>query len=279
MRGRRKIRQQHVRSAAAVLFLFLLDANASGVSAGAWPAATYYTVVARPDETLVALSRRYRVPAEAVARLNRLPAQSELKPGEVLRIPAGSSETRKAVLADALDPHAWNYAAPPRSFGTRTVETQNAVIAHPWKNSPRMSPSVNLPAGEAADRPLWFAWPVRGNVIARFGPAGDGERNDGINIAAEAGMPIRAAAAGTVTYAGDGLKDYGNLVLIAHLGGYVSAYAHAQRLLVSPGERVEMGEVIATAGETGGVDRPQLHFEIRAGVKPLNPLPLLAANR
>ena len=114
-------------------------------------------------------------------------------------------------------------------------------------------------------------------MISSFGLASDGERNDGINIAAMLGAPIHAAASGTVTYAGDGLKDYGTLILIAHPGGYVTAYAHAQNISVARGDRVEKGQVIGTAGETGGVDRPQLHFEIREGLKPLNPVRLLAA--
>jgi murein DD-endopeptidase MepM/ murein hydrolase activator NlpD len=124
-----------------------------------------------------------------------------------------------------------------------------------------------------------FAWPVAGPVIARFGPDGDGERNDGINIAAGLGAPIHAAAAGTVIYAGDELKDYGLLILIAHAGGYVTAYAHAQKIVVSRGEHVAKGQVIGAAGESGGVDRPQLHFEIRRNVRPVNPGLLLAARR
>jgi murein DD-endopeptidase MepM/ murein hydrolase activator NlpD len=114
-------------------------------------------------------------------------------------------------------------------------------------------------------------------VISAFGPAGNGERNDGINIAAMLGAPIHAAAAGTVTYAGDELKDYGNLILITHQGGYVTAYAHVQTLMVTRGDHVDKGQIIGEAGETGGVDRPQLHFEIRKGIKPLNPVQLLAA--
>lgn len=112
-------------------------------------------------------------------------------------------------------------------------------------------------------------------MIAHFGAAPDGERNDGINIAARLGEPIRAAAAGTVTYAGNGLRDYGNLILIQHAEGYVTAYAHAEGIAVRRGEHVRKGQVIGEAGETGQVDRPQLHFEIRRGVAPVNPAPPL----
>jgi murein DD-endopeptidase MepM/ murein hydrolase activator NlpD len=121
-----------------------------------------------------------------------------------------------------------------------------------------------------------FAWPLRGRIISEFGTKLSGERNDGINIAAALGAPIRAAANGTVTYAGDGLKGYGNLVLIRHAEGYVTAYAHADTLAVAKGDIVSKGQVIGYAGNTGGAAEPQLHFEIRHGTTPVNPRSLLA---
>jgi murein DD-endopeptidase MepM/ murein hydrolase activator NlpD len=116
-----------------------------------------------------------------------------------------------------------------------------------------------------------FVWPVSGRVISDFGATATGGRNDGINIAASTGTPIHASASGTVTYAGDELKNYGNLVLIRHAGGYTTAYAHADRLLVSRGDFVARGQVIGYAGDTGDVTSPQLHFEIRNGTAPVNP--------
>jgi murein DD-endopeptidase MepM/ murein hydrolase activator NlpD len=122
-----------------------------------------------------------------------------------------------------------------------------------------------------------FAWPVQGPVISGFGATSGGARNDGINIAAAKGTPIRAAAGGTVTYAGDELKDYGNLVLIKHTDGYVTAYAHADRLTVGKGDIVTKGQVIGYAGSTGDVSSPQLHFEIRHDTAPVDPRNLLVA--
>lgn len=116
-----------------------------------------------------------------------------------------------------------------------------------------------------------FAWPVSGRVLADFGSTTSGGRNDGINIATTQGAPIHASASGTVTYAGDELKAYGNLVLIKHAGNYTTAYAHAERLVVSRGDFVARGQVIGYTGQTGDVTSPQLHFEIRSNTTPVNP--------
>ncbi|HZB61800.1 MAG TPA: peptidoglycan DD-metalloendopeptidase family protein [Microvirga sp.] len=114
-----------------------------------------------------------------------------------------------------------------------------------------------------------FRWPARGRVIAGFGANGG---NEGINIAVPEGTPVKAAEAGTVTYAGSEVKGYGNLVLIRHENGFVSAYAHNGSLSVKRGEQVKRGQVIATSGQTGNVTSPQLHFEIRKGATPVDPL-------
>lgn len=116
-----------------------------------------------------------------------------------------------------------------------------------------------------------FAWPVSGRVLADFGSTSSGGKNDGINIATTLGAPIHASASGTVTYAGDELKAYGNLVLIKHAGNYTTAYAHAERLVVSRGDFVARGQVIGYTGQTGDVTSPQLHFEIRSNTTPVNP--------
>ena len=136
---------------------------------------------------------------------------------------------------------------------------------------PAYAPASYQPSGTVA-----FAWPVSGRVIADYGSEANGARNDGINIAAPLNTPIRAAASGTVTYSGDELKGYGNLVLIKHADGYVTAYAHADRLLVARGDFVAKGQVIGYAGQTGDVNSPQLHFEIRHDTQPVNPRNYLA---
>jgi murein DD-endopeptidase MepM/ murein hydrolase activator NlpD len=121
-----------------------------------------------------------------------------------------------------------------------------------------------------------FSWPVRGRVLAAYGAASGGTRNDGINIAAPRGAPVSAVEGGEVAYAGNELKGYGNLVLIKHPDGYITAYAHCDELLVKRGEKVGRGQVIAKVGTTGGVSEPQLHFELRRGKQPVDPKEFLA---
>ncbi len=130
------------------------------------------------------------------------------------------------------------------------------------------------PSVVAQDAPQ-FRWPVAGRILSSFGGMSGGEKNDGINIAAPRGEPIHAAASGIVTYCGNELKGYGNLVLIRHGDGYVTAYAHADSIAVGRGDYVEAGQVIGTAGSSGDVDVPQVHFEIRRGVRPVDPRSLL----
>jgi murein DD-endopeptidase MepM/ murein hydrolase activator NlpD len=117
-----------------------------------------------------------------------------------------------------------------------------------------------------------FRWPVSGKVITDFSSS----RGTGINIAAPEGAPIKAAENGTVIYVGSGVEGYGNLVLIRHANGYVSAYAYLKDMSVQKGQTVGRGDVIGSAGTTGAAQTPQLHFELRKGATPVDPVPLLA---
>lgn len=131
---------------------------------------------------------------------------------------------------------------------------------------------------EVAAGPVRLQWPVRGRIVSEFGGYAGGQRNDGVNIAAAYGEPIRAAADGVVRYAGNELRGYGNLALIEHSDGYYTAYAHAERFVVSRGDHVARGQVIGYVGTSGGVGSPQLHFEVRRGnhgETPIDPRPLL----
>jgi murein DD-endopeptidase MepM/ murein hydrolase activator NlpD len=158
---------------------------------------------------------------------------------------------------------------------TYIYDGDNYAVPAP-KPRPAYTPAKETAVPERSDSSVKFLWPASGKVISSFGSSSNGERNDGINIALPAGTPIKASASGTVSYSGDELKDYGNLLLIKHDGGFVTAYAHAEKLLVQRGDVVTKGQVIAYAGHTGDVSTPQLHFEIRHGTTPVNPDSLLA---
>ena len=133
--------------------------------------------------------------------------------------------------------------------------------------------STVRPVGDLTPPPLAgrFAWPLKGRIIGGFGPRESGLHNDGLNIAAPTGTPIRAAENGVVVYAGNELRGFGNLLLIKHADGWVTAYAHADTLKVGRGDQVRRGDVIATVGDSGNVGQPQLHFEIRKGQQAIDP--------
>ena len=137
---------------------------------------------------------------------------------------------------------------------------------------PKPEMAIVPPAGGQA-----FIWPVRGKVISPYGEKKGGEHNDGINIEAKRGEPVKAAADGTVIYAGNELRGFGNLVLIKHADGWTTAYAHNDSLLVARGAQVKRGQAIAKAGSTGSVSVPQLHFELRRGTRAVNPADYLTA--
>jgi murein DD-endopeptidase MepM/ murein hydrolase activator NlpD len=151
-----------------------------------------------------------------------------------------------------------------------TPPTQTAQIEPP--------PAKPVPDGDPLpalrpDSP--FIWPVDGKVVSRFGPAKDNQRNDGVNIAAPVGAPVKASAPGVVAYAGNELRGFGNMVLLRHADGWVTAYAHNSALLVEKGDKVAQGQTIARVGSSGNVDTPQLHFELRKGTKAVDPVKVL----
>jgi murein DD-endopeptidase MepM/ murein hydrolase activator NlpD len=161
--------------------------------------------------------------------------------------------------------------APIQPAPVQPAPVQSAQIEPP-------PPAAPVPSGDPLpalrpDSP--FIWPVDGKVISKFGPAKDNLRNDGINIAAPVGAPVKASAAGTVAYAGNELRGFGNMVLLRHEDGWVTAYAHNSSLLVQKGERVAQGQTIARVGSTGNVESPQLHFELRKGTKAVDPMKVL----
>jgi murein DD-endopeptidase MepM/ murein hydrolase activator NlpD len=264
-------RTLRVLAVAFALLTSLAACTESPKTAFDWPNATYYTVVVRPGDTVSDIAVRYDVTLGTMLRMNDLEQKSAIYPGEVLRIPPGGHLTRTAVLRDAESSHV--YAAPrDNRDAVQTTPLKPVRTAHV-----DVQPRPTYVAPRVADSGARFIWPVSGTVIDNFGAISGGEKNDGINIAAATGTPIRAAQSGTISYAGNELRNYGNLILIKHDDGYITAYAHADRISVSKGQHVEQGEVIGYAGSSGDVTRPQLHFEIRRDSRPVDPRLFLAA--
>jgi murein DD-endopeptidase MepM/ murein hydrolase activator NlpD len=229
--------------------------------------------VVGPGESLIGIARHNGVTLAALAKANNIQPYTKISMGDRLTIPGGHAVAPRQVQYATSVPQ----VAQPRTMpidNVASVPAQNARVA--TTQAPEKTASVVATAEPAGSVPS-FRWPVKGRVIAGFGPKTGGTQNDGINLAVPEGTPVKAADDGVVAYAGNELKGYGNLVLIRHANGFVSAYAHASELMVKRGDTIKRGQVIAHAGQTGNVTSPQLHFEIRKGSTPVDPAQYLAA--
>ncbi len=262
--------------------------------------------VVEAGETLYAISRRYNVDTRSLANMNGLPKPWTIYPGDQMILPSlardsfASEETAIAsadaavnamkvsggvatpvvgevalgsiavatneIPASAMQPDPAKLASASSDYGRFDEE----VTAQPKS----VSANIDLPSNSKG-----FLWPVSGNLVKAYGKDASGKKNDGINIGARAGAPIKAASDGYVVYAGSELPGFGFLVLINHGGGWVTAYAHAKELLVEEGQAIRQGQTIAKVGETGSVDSPQLHFQLRKGKTPIDPTNQLSGKR
>jgi len=251
-------------------------------------------VLAKPGETIHDIATAQRIPVRALIDANALKPPYALAPGQRLVIP--TLETHTVQRGDTLYGISRRYGVDMASLAKLngldppyTLHVGRALSLRGQRKPPEAAPAAPAATGSApakteltdtaaAPEPepepnaRGFAWPVSGQILSGFGPKDGGLHNDGINIALRPGTPIRAARAGQVAYAGNELKGYGNLVLLRHEGGWMTAYAHNQDVLVKRGESVRQGQVIARAGNTGGVREPQLHFELRRGSQAVDPL-------
>ena len=217
--------------------------------------------VVAPGETLHSIARLYGKSVMVLAKANNIPPDTMVKVGERIIVP-------DVQPGSAIAPRAQASVAPPAGQNLANAESpHSARVATPEAPAQETTIKTAEPAGGLPS----FRWPVRGRVIAGFGPTPNGLQNDGINLAVPEGTPVKAAEDGVVAYAGNELKGYGNLVLVRHANGFVTAYAHASDILVKRGETVKRGQVIAHSGQTGNVTSPQLHFEIRKGSTPVDP--------
>src|SRR5215813_5760909 len=227
------------------------------------PAGSGNVHVVAAGDTLSKIAHRYHKPVNEIAKANNIQPTATLNLGDRLTIPGAQAP---AVKASA--PAVAVQAKPVASAAPKEAEpVQNANAVAP--TDPLDKEAVKLAEGSGAVPK--FRWPANGRGIASYGPTTNGQQNDGINIALPENTPVKAAEDGVVAYAGNELKGYGNLVLVRHPNGYVTAYAHAKELLVKRGDQVKRGQVIARSGQTGNVNAPQLHFEIRKGASPLDP--------
>src|SRR3984885_1740506 len=235
--------------------------------------------VVNHGDTLMSIARRNHIPVAELAKANNLEPSTKLKLGMKLTVP-GAKTAAVAPVAQPLAVAAVQPAAAPLPPTTKMAAAagppQTAHLAQATgkiEDAPAAETSVK--ASEATGALPTFRWPVRGKVITAYGAKANGKSNDGINLAVPEGTPVKAAEDGVVAYSGNELKGYGNLVLVRHSNGYVTAYAHASELLVKRGDTIKRGQIIAKSGQSGEVGSPQLHFEIRKGSNPVDPLQFL----
>jgi murein DD-endopeptidase MepM/ murein hydrolase activator NlpD len=234
--------------------------------------------VVNHGDTLLSIARRNHISVAELTRANHLKPSAKLSLGMKLIVPGAKTA---AAVTPAPAPVAVAAAQPvaaPAAPGTKLAAAdtpQKARLAQASLNAEEPAVESPVKAAEATGALPTFRWPVRGKVITAYGAKANGKANDGINLAVPEGTPVKAADDGVVAYSGNELKGYGNLVLIRHSNGYVTAYAHASELMVKRGDTIKRGQVIAKSGQSGEVQSPQLHFEIRKGSSPVDPLQFL----
>lgn len=240
-------------------------------------------VVARGD-TLATIAERFDVTVDKLRAANGLRRGAAVAPGRKLRLPAGYHDTGPLrVFEPDQSREPAPFRNPPGSGRTPRGGDAEGLPNRPQPYVPPR-PYPRPPSGPLTDAPTaspqvsdaqitqmgrgLFQWPIRGQVISSFGDKGTSQRNDGLNIRANAGDPVRAAASGDVVYAGDLVPGFGNLVLIKHADGWVTAYGHLGKVDVRMQQKVTQGQAIGEAGSSGGVSEPQLHFEVRYAPTP-----------
>jgi murein DD-endopeptidase MepM/ murein hydrolase activator NlpD len=246
------------------------------------------THLVQPGDTAWNISQRYGISVDQLVAANG--GSATVKLGQKIAIPGASRSAPDApppqpkVQLAALDPAAEPppppvvAMTPAPAIATAPVAAAAEIIPPPSQpQQAAIAPQTASLEEAMPDQPQAslsgaFRWPVRGRIISGFGKKPNGERNDGINLAVPEGTEVKAAEDGTIIYAGNELKSYGNLVLIRHANGWVSAYAHNGDLKVKRGQEVRRGETIAISGMSGGVTTPQVHFELRKDATPVDPL-------
>jgi murein DD-endopeptidase MepM/ murein hydrolase activator NlpD len=265
----------------------LMIPRASAVAAAPAPAAPASRPVAmasaapsvhvvNPGDTLISIAHHNHMSVAELAKANNLDASAKLRLGMRLNVPVTKTASAASVAPAPVAAAQPAVAMP--GPGTRVAAAgpqQSVRLAQAGSSADEAAPETPAKASETTSALPTFRWPVRGKVITTYGAKTNGKSNDGINLAVPEGTPVKAAEDGVVAYSGNELKGYGNLVLVRHSNGYVTAYAHASELLVKRGDPIKRGQVIAKSGQSGEVGSPQLHFEIRKGSSAVDPLQFL----
>ena len=245
------------------------------------PGAAY---VIQPGDTISGVGRRFQTPVQTLIDLNGLGPRGAITTGQRIILPDAAVDTGRDPYATGPSPAGVLVPnsgmapppPPPPPSGNAALPAQTRPVETPARPPVSAAPSTTPIAGG----PIALQWPVRGDVLRRFGPVGMGERNNGINIGASAGTSVMAAAGGRVAYVGDDLVGQGLTVLIVHNGGWRTVYGHLGSATVKDGDDVRAGQQIGTVGLTAGDGRPSIHFETRqmrgddpVAVDPLTVLP------
>lgn len=223
----------------------------------------------RPGETGIAIARAYGVPWSQIVDANALTEPYVLRAGQRVLIPGGTVGAPASTAAERA-------AAFSLNIDDILTGGEPALASNQAPAKPSTTPSRVLPPTAVVAAPArlssGFVWPVEGRVVKRFGAGSSGERNDGIKIATPIGTPVKATADGVVAYVGDGIAALGGLVIVKHGDRWTSVYGHASKLLVQRGQAVKRGQTLALSGQSGFADRPEVHFELRRGRTPVDPL-------
>lgn len=266
------------------------------------PATTAKAYVANSGDTVTDIAKRFGVKPASLADENDIRVSATIKKGQKLRLPSGYKDkgplkttvTTAAPRPTTPRPTAPSYT-PPAATTPSTPTPYQPPASQPRPYTPPPATNYPRPSGPVSAQPVTpppssgqiigsspppteaeitaagrgrFVWPLQGETISDFGPKGTGQRNDGVNLRAAAGTPVRAAAAGEVVYAGNQVPGFGNLVLVKHADGWVTAYAHLSSTEVKMRQQVAQGATLGAVGQTGGVTEPQLHFEVRYAPTP-----------
>ncbi len=249
------------------------------------------THTVKAGESLYSIARANSVKVAELQQVNAIVDPRRVRPGTVLKVPGiapvAAAETIAKPVAPSIpeaplrvgretttQPIMINGTTKVAELSDKASDAAPVMDARPTPNEEKVAIAAPKVTTQTVDS-VKLRWPAQGKVIAGFGGRPDGTHNDGINLSVPLGTDVHAAEAGVVAYAGSELKGYGNLVLVRHDNGWVTAYAHNDELMVKRGDKVSRGQVIGKAGKTGSVDQPQVHFELRQGSKPVDPTPYM----